>query len=226
MITRAEARLTNEMILEENLDVRTITMGINLLDCADPDEKKFCQKIYDRITKRAENLVRVGDEISLEFGIPIVNKRISVTPVAIAAACCETDNYVEIARTLDRAAAEVGVNFIGGFSALVQKGTAASDQKLINSVPEALAVTERVCSSVNLGSSRSGINMDAVKEMGAVIKETAFLTKDKDSLGCAKFVVFCNAVPRRRRARLRDKRRRKRPRRRQARARGGTRRGL
>ena len=126
MITRAEARLTNEMILEENLDVRTITMGINLLDCADPDEKKFCQKIYDRITKRAENLVRVGDEISLEFGIPIVNKRISVTPVAIAAACCETANYVEIARTPARAAAEAGVHVIGGFPALVRPGTAAS----------------------------------------------------------------------------------------------------
>lgn len=194
MITRSEARKTNEMICEENLDVRTITMGINVLDCADPDINKFCSKVYDKITKSARDLVRVGDDIAMEFGIPVVNKRISVTPVAIAAASCDTDNYVEIAKTMDAAAKEVGVNFIGGFSALVQKGTAAADQKLIDSIPEALAVTERVCSSINLGSSRSGINMDAVKEMGGVIKETAFRTKDKDSLGCAKFVVFCNAV--------------------------------
>ncbi|MDO5116284.1 MAG: PFL family protein [Synergistaceae bacterium] len=194
MITRSEARKTTEMICEENLDVRTITMGINILDCADPDIEKFCGRIYDRITTSAKDLVRVGDEISMEFGVPVVNKRISVTPIAIAAAACRTDSYVEIAATMDRAAKEVGVNFIGGFSALVQKGTSASDRRLIDSVPEALSVTERVCSSINLGSSRSGINMDAVKDMGGVIKETAYRTRDKDSLGCAKFVVFCNAV--------------------------------
>ena len=194
MITGHEVRATNQMIREENLDVRTITMGINILDCADSDIKKFCGKIYDKITKKAEKLVATGDEIGLEFGIPIVNKRISVTPVALAASSCETDCYVEIAETLDRAAKEIGVNFVGGFSALVQKGITKADQILINSVPDALAVTERVCSSINLGSSRSGINMDAVKQMGGIIKSLAYNTKDNDSLGCAKFVVFCNAV--------------------------------
>ena len=194
MISITEARQTNAMIQEANLDVRTITMGINILDCADPDVKAFCGKIYDRITRKAEKLVKTGDDIALEFGVPVVNKRISVTPIAIAAAACQTESYREIAETLDRAAREVGVNFIGGFSALVQKGMTASDEKLRNSVPESLAATERVCSSINLGSSRSGINMDAVARMGEIVKETALLTKDQDSLGCAKFVVFCNSV--------------------------------
>ena len=194
MITISEARQTNEMIEEANLDVRTITMGINILDCADPDEKKFCKNVYDRITERAKNLVRVGEDISREFGVPVVNKRISVTPIAIAAAACRTSNYVEIARTLDRAAEDVGVNFIGGFSALVHKGITESDRRLIVSVPEALSATERVCSSINLASTRTGINMDAVAKMGEVIKETAARTKERDSIGCAKFVVFCNAV--------------------------------
>lgn len=194
MITITEARQTNEMIQEENLDVRTITMGINILDCADPDEKKFCKKIYDKITTKAKDLVKTGEDIAREFGVPVVNKRISVTPVAIAASACRTDNYVKIAETLDKAAKEVGVNFIGGFSALVQKGMTESDQKLVDSAPQALAATERVCSSINVGSSRSGIDMDAVAQMGHLIKKTAELTKEQDSLGCAKFVVFCNAV--------------------------------
>lgn len=194
MITISEARQTNEMIEEANLDVRTITMGINIVDCADPDEKKFCKNIYERITERAKDLVKVGEDISSEFGVPVVNKRISVTPVAIAAAACKTSNYVEVAKTLDRAAKDVGVNFIGGFSALVHKGITESDMKLIESVPEALSVTERVCSSINLASTRTGINMDAVAKMGEVIKETATRTKDRDSIGCAKLVVFCNAV--------------------------------
>ena len=194
MITISEARKTNEMIQDENLDVRTITMGIDILGCADPDIKRFCAKLYDRITTKAEHLVATGDAIAMEFGIPVVNKRISVTPVALAASACEAKDYVPIAETLDRAAKEVGVNFIGGFSALVQKGATASDKRLIASIPEAMAATELVCSSVNLGSTRSGINMDAVKAMGQVIKDTAFRTKDCDSLGCAKLVVFCNAV--------------------------------
>ena len=194
MITISEARKTNEMIQDENLDVRTITMGIDILGCADPDIKRFCAKLYDRITTKAEHLVATGDAIAMEFGIPVVNKRISVTPVAIAASACEAEDYVPIAETLDRAAKEVGVNFIGGFSALVQKGATASDKRLIASIPEAMAATGLVCSSVNLGSTRSGINMDAVKAMGQVIKDTAFRTKDCDSLGCAKLVVFCNAV--------------------------------
>ncbi|MCD8162533.1 MAG: PFL family protein [Synergistaceae bacterium] len=194
MISKSEARKTNEMIQDESLDVRTITMGINILDCADPSLEKFCAKIYDKITHSAERLVKTGDDIAMEFGVPVVNKRISVTPVAIAASACETESYVEIARTMDLAAKEVGVNFIGGFSALVQKGITEADQRLISSVPEALSVTERVCSSINLGTSRSGINMDAVKQMGQVIKETAYLSREADSLGCAKFVVFCNAV--------------------------------
>lgn len=194
MITISEARKTNEMIREENLDVRTITMGINILDCADESIEKFCAKAYDKITKKAEHLVKTGNEIAVEFGVPVVNKRISVTPVAIAAAACKCGNYVKIAEALDKAAKEVGVDFIGGFSALVQKGESESDRKLIDSIPEALASTDIVCSSVNLGASRSGIDMDAVRRMGGVVKETAYLTRDKDSLGCAKLVVFCNAV--------------------------------
>ena len=194
MISRVEIQETNRMIAEENLDVRTITMGISLIDCADPDINKFNENIYKKITTYAKNLVKVGDEIAKHFGIPVVNKRISVTPIAIAAAGCKTDSYVSIAKTLDKAAEACGVNFIGGFSALVQKGCTPSDRILLDSIPEALAVTERVCSSVNIGTSRNGLNMNAVKKMGEIIKETAELTKDRDSIGCAKFVVFCNAV--------------------------------
>ncbi len=194
MLSRMEIVETNKMIKESNLDVRTITMGISLLDCADSDIKKFNNKIYDKITKRAEHLVKTGDDIAKQYGIPVVNKRISVTPIAIAAAGCNTDSYVSVAETLDRAAKEVGINFIGGFSALVQKGCAHGDKILLKSIPEALAATDVVCSSVNIGSSRNGLNMDAVKDMGEIILKTAELTKDKDCIGCAKFVVFCNAV--------------------------------
>ncbi len=194
MISRVEVQETNKMIREANLDVRTITMGISLLDCADSDIDKLNDKIYDKITKSAENLVKTGDEIGNEFGVPIVNKRISVTPIALIGSGCSASDYIKIAKTLDRAASEVGVNFIGGYSALVQKGSATGDKRLIESIPEALSVTERVCSSVNVGSTRNGINMDAVRQMGEIIKEMAFLTKDRGSIACAKFVVFCNAV--------------------------------
>ncbi|WP_312046394.1 PFL family protein [Anaerotignum sp.] len=194
MITRNEILETNRMIDDMNLDVRTITMGISLLDCADADIEKFNEKIYNKITTYAKDLVKVGDELAKKYGVPVVNKRISITPIAIAAAGCQTDSYVTIAQTLDRAAKEVGVNFIGGFSALVHKGYTKSDRTLILSIPEAMAVTDRVCSSVNIGTSRNGINMDAVKEMGEVILKTAELTKDAECIGCAKLVVFCNAV--------------------------------
>lgn len=183
------------MIEQENLDVRTITLGISLLDCADSDLEACCQKIYDKVTTRARDLVKTGEEISHEFAIPIVNKRISVTPISIVgSACCHTPNdYVKICQTLDRAAHEVSVNFIGGFSAVVSKGMTRSDELLIRSIPEALATTERICSSVNVGSTKTGINMDTVRLMGDIIKETAEATKDRDSLGCAKLVVLCNA---------------------------------
>ena len=195
MITRNEILETNNMVSEMNLDVRTITMGISLLDCADADINKFNEKVYNKITTYAKDLVKVGDDLAKEYGIPVVNKRISVTPIAIAAAGCKNaDSYVSVAQTLDRAAKEVGVNFIGGFSALVQKGYTESDKILIDSIPEALAVTERVCSSVNVGTSRNGMNMDAVKKMGEIIVETAERTKDNECIGCAKLVVFCNAV--------------------------------
>lgn len=194
MISRVEIQETNRMIAEAKLDVRTITMGISLIDCADTDVDKFNEKVYKKITTYAKDLVRVGDEIAKQFGIPVVNKRISVTPIAIAAASCQTNSYVSVAKTLDRAAKDCGVNFIGGFSALVQKGCTPSDTILINSIPEAMDVTERVCSSVNVGTSRNGLNMDAIKRMGEVIKETAERTKDRDGIGCAKLVVFCNAV--------------------------------
>ncbi|MBO5892153.1 MAG: PFL family protein [Oscillospiraceae bacterium] len=185
---------TLDMINKRHLDIRTITMGISLMDCADRDIEVCCQKIYDKITRCAKDLVRVGEDIEKEFGIPIVNKRISVTPIALVAAACEADSYVPIAKTLDEAARSCGVNFIGGFSALVQKGCTASDWKLIRSIPEAMAVTERVCASVNVGSTKAGINMDAVAEMGRIIKQTAEITSDRDGLGCAKLVVFANAV--------------------------------
>ena len=194
MISKFEIQETNSMIEEANLDVRTITMGISLMDCADSDLTRFNEKIYDKITKNAEKLVQTGDDIGKQFGIPIVNKRISVTPIAIAAGGCDTDSFVPVAETLDRAAKAVGVNFIGGFSSLVQKGSTKGDITLVRSIPEALATTERVCSSVNVACSKSGINMNAVKKIGSVIKEMAELTKDRDSIACAKFVVFCNAV--------------------------------
>lgn len=194
MISRGEIQETNSMIQHMNLDVRTITMGISLLDCADSDINRFNEKIYNKITTKAKDLVKVGKQLELELGIPIVNKRISVTPIAIAAAGCNTDSYVSVAKTLDRAAKDVGVNFLGGFSALVHKGCTPSDRILIDSIPQALAETDFVCSSVNVGTSRNGIDMDVVKRMGQVIKEAAMLTKDNSCLGCAKLVVFCNAV--------------------------------
>ncbi|MBR1443531.1 MAG: PFL family protein [Firmicutes bacterium] len=194
MISQYEVSETNKMITEENLDVRTITMGISLLDCLDSDTEKVCDKIYDKITKNAKDLVETGEQISKEFGIPIVNKRISVTPISIVGGGCDSGSYIKIAKTLDKAAKEVGVNFIGGYSALVQKGSTKGDINLVRSIPEALSVTERVCSSVNVGSSRNGINMNAIRKMGQIIKEMAYLTKDDSSMACAKFVVFCNAV--------------------------------
>lgn len=195
MINIYEVNETNQMIEEENLDVRTITLGISLLDCADTDLDRLNEKIYKKITTLAENLVSTGEEIEKEFGIPIVNKRISVTPVSLigASACKTPEDFVTIAKTLDRAAKKVGVNFIGGYSALVSKAMTESDENLIRSIPEALAVTERVCSSVNVGSTRTGINMDAVRLCGQIVKDTAEATKERDSLGCAKLVVFCNA---------------------------------
>lgn len=195
MINMFEVNETNKMIEQENLDVRTITMGISLLDCIDSDLEKVNENIYNKITKYAENLVETGDKIAMEYGIPIVNKRISVTPIALigGAACRSTEDFVSIAKTLDRAAKTVGVNFIGGYSALVSKGMTPAEELLIRSIPQALAVTERVCSSVNVGSTRTGINMDAVRLMGEIVLETAKASRDQDSLGCAKLVVFCNA---------------------------------
>ena len=190
-----EVRETNKMIEENNLDVRTITMGISLLDCCSDSVDTTCENIYKKITTKAQNLVKIGNDIELDFGVPIVNKRVSVTPIAlIGASCCKTVNdYVQIAKTLDKAANKIGVNFIGGFSALVSKGMTPSDKLLIESIPEALANTQRVCSSVNVGSTKTGIDMDAVKLIGEKIIETAELTKNNGSIGCAKFVVFCNA---------------------------------
>ena len=195
MINMFEVNETNKMIEQENLDVRTITMGISLLDCIDSNLEKVNENIYNKITKYAEKLVETGDKIAMEYGIPIVNKRISVTPIALigGAACRSTEDFVSIAKTLDKAAKTVGVNFIGGYSALVSKGMTPAEELLIRSIPQALAVTERVCSSVNVGSTRTGINMDAVKLMGEIVLETAKASKDQDSLGCAKLVVFCNA---------------------------------
>ncbi len=194
MINRNEILQTIEMIDQQHLDIRTITMGISLLDCADRDIRVCCRKIYDKITRLAANLVATGEDIESEFGIPIVNKRISVTPISLVAAACEAEDYVPVAIALDRAAAETGVNFIGGFSALVHKGFTLADRRLIASIPRALAETELVCSSVNVASTRAGINMDAVALMGRVIKEAAELTADRGGMGCAKLVVFANAV--------------------------------
>ncbi|MDE6737912.1 MAG: PFL family protein, partial [Lachnospiraceae bacterium] len=195
MINIFEVAETNEMIEKENLDVRTITLGISLLDCIDADLKLVNEKIYHKIYDAAKDLVATGEYISDEYGIPIVNKRISVTPIALigGAACKSPEDFVSIAHTLDKVAHEVGVNFIGGYSALVSKGMTAADELLIRSIPKALSTTERVCSSINVGSTKTGIDMDAVKLMGEVIIQTAEATKEEDSLGCAKLVVFCNA---------------------------------
>lgn len=195
MINIFEVNETNKMIEQENLDVRTITMGISLLDCIDADLAEVNRKVYEKITTLAKDLVKTGEEISREYGIPIVNKRISITPIALVggAACKRPEDFVTLAHTLDKAAKEVGVNFIGGYSALVCKGMTKADELLIRSIPQALAETERVCSSINLGSTKTGINMDAVKLMGEMVLATAEATKENDSLGCAKLVVFCNA---------------------------------
>ncbi len=194
MINTKDILHTLDMIDKRHLDIRTITMGISLLDCMDPDVEACARKIYEKITRQAKELVKVGQDIELEFGIPIVNKRISVTPISLVGAACQSDTLVPLALAMDEAAKAVGVNFIGGFSALVQKGCTVSDWKLIRSIPEALAKTERVCASVNVGSTKAGINMDAVAEMGRIVKQTAQLTKESDGLGCAKLVVFANAV--------------------------------
>ena len=195
MINIYEVTETNKMVEKENLDVRTITMGISLLDCISDNLDVLNNNIYNKITSLAKDLVSTGEDISREIGIPIVNKRISVTPISLigGSACKTPHDYVSIAKTLDKAAHEVGVNFIGGYSAVVSKGMTKSDELLIRSIPEALASTELICSSVNVGSTKTGINMDAVRLMGEIVKETAELTKEKDSLGCAKLVVLCNA---------------------------------
>ena len=195
MISIYEVAETNQMIEHENLDVRTITLGISLMDCIDSDLDRLNEKIYKKITAVAKDLVSTGQEIEQEYGIPIVNKRISITPISLigAAACQTPDDYVSIAKTLDAAAKTVGVNFIGGYSALVSKAMTPAEELLIQSIPQALAVTERVCSSVNVGSTKTGINMDAVRLCGEIIKKTAEATAEQDSLGCAKLVIFCNA---------------------------------
>lgn len=186
---------TNNMIDKDLLDVRTITIGISLLDCIDTDLNKLCDNIYNKITRVAKNLVKVGDDISRDFGVPIVNKRISVTPIALigGSACKSVNDFVQIAKTLDKAAKDTGVNFLGGYSAVVSKGITAADRLLMESIPQALNETDFVCSSVNLGSTKTGLNMDAVRLMGKIVKETAKITADRDSIGCAKLVVFCNA---------------------------------
>ena len=195
MITIFEVNETNKMIEQEKLDVRTITLGISLLDCCDSDLDALNRNIYDKITRLAKDLVSTGREIELEYGIPIVNKRISVTPIALVGgrACRSPEDFVTVAKTLDRAARDTGVNFLGGYSAIVSKGMTPTDEDLIRSIPAALASTERVCSSVNIGSTKTGINMDAVKLMGEIVRETAEATKEHNSLGCAKLVVLCNA---------------------------------
>ena len=193
MITDFEILETMKMFNEQHLDIRTITMGISLMDCASSSVDETCKRIYDKICRYAGNLVEVGEKISKKYGVPIIHKRISVTPISIVAASCGATDYTPFAKTLDKAAMACGVNFVGGFSALVQKGYTNSDKVLIESIPEALASTSYVCSSVNLASTRTGINMDAVRDMGRIIKKTAELTKDNDALGCAKLVVFANA---------------------------------
>jgi uncharacterized protein (UPF0210 family) len=194
MLHANEIMQTMDMIDQQNLDIRTITMGISLRDCAHPDIEVCCRKIYDKITKNAENLVKTGNAIESEFGIPIVNKRISVTPIALVAESCEADDYTPIAKAMDDAAREVGVNFIGGFSSLVHKGFTVGDRRLIESIPRALSETLNVCSSVNIATTKAGINMDAVALMGRIIKQCAELTADAGGMACAKLVVFANAV--------------------------------
>ena len=192
MINTADILETIHMIRQENLDIRTITMGISLFDCVSDDKRRLCGNIYDKITKKAERLVQTGEEIEKEYGIPIVNKRVSVTPVSLIGGAHGGDTYVEIAKTMDRAAKTLGINFIGGYSALVEKGFTDGAKRMIDTIPEALSVTERVCSSVNVASTKAGTNMDAVNLMGRIIKQTALLTRDADSIGCAKLVVFAN----------------------------------
>ena len=193
MINTHEILETITMIQDENLDIRTVTMGISLLDCMDADIDKSCEKVYNKIVSTAKNLVPVCTEIETELGIPIINKRISVTPIGIVASACKDQNPVKFAKALEKAACEVGVNFIGGYSALVQKGFSGADVALIESIPEALSCTDHVCASVNIGSTKAGINMDAVKKMGKIVKECAERTKDRNCIGAAKLVVFCNA---------------------------------
>ncbi len=183
---------TINMIREENLDIRTITMGISLIDCAGDDINTVCGRVYDKITSRAKNLVSVGDDIEKQYGIPIVNRRVAVTPISLLGGRFSSEDYIKLAKTLDRAADTLGINFIGGYGALVQKGATVGEEQLIESIPYALAATERVCSSVNVASTKAGINMDAIQKMGDIIKKTADLTADRDSIGCAKFVVFAN----------------------------------
>jgi len=195
MFTIKEVLETTRMITENNLDVRTITMGISLRDCSHPDINVVAQKIYDKITTKAEHLVKTGEDLEAELGVPIIHKRISVTPISMVGESCDANSYVPLAMALDKAAKAVGVNFIGGFSALVDKGYTKGDQILINSIPEALATTDIVCSSVAIGSTKCGINMDAVRQMGQIVKETARLTAEHDAIGCAKLVIFCNSVP-------------------------------
>jgi uncharacterized protein len=194
MINRENILETVRMIQDESLDIRTITMGITLFDCIDPDGNKAREKIHQKIVRLAGNLVKVGESIEEEYGIPITNKRIAVTPISLIAQATEEENYVAFAEALDKSAKEVGVDFIGGFSALVQKGCSKGDRILLNSIPEALAGTDVVCSSINVGSTRAGLNMDIVREMGRIIKETARLTAEQNSIGCAKLTVFANAV--------------------------------
>ena len=195
MLNMFEVIETNDMIDKDLLDVRTITIGISLLDCIDKDLNKLCKNIYDKITNTAKDLVRVGDEISKDFGVPIVNKRISVTPIALVggSACRTKEDFVQIAKTLDKAAKDLGVNFLGGYSAIVSKGITEADRLLIESIPQAMNETDFICSSVNLGSTKTGLNMDAVRLMGKIVKDSAIMTADRDSIGCAKLVVFCNA---------------------------------
>ncbi|MBQ8409548.1 MAG: PFL family protein [Clostridia bacterium] len=192
MVNTKDILETINMIREENLDIRTITMGISLYDCVSEDENRLCERIYDKITKSAEKLVVTGQDIEKKYGIPIVNKRVSVTPVSLVGGTCSPDGYFKVAQTLDRAAKALGINFIGGFSALVQKGMTNAAANMISVIPEALAETDFVCSSVNVASTKAGINMDAIKLMGSTVKKAAFLTKDRDSIGCAKLVVFAN----------------------------------
>lgn len=194
MLTIHDVLETNQMIQKDNLDVRTITMGISLLDCCASDGKTLCTNIYDKITKYGENLVKTGEAIAQEYGVPIIHKRVAVTPISIVAGSSDLKDYTPVAMALDKAAKEIGINFIGGFSALVDRGYSIGDRRLIASIPEALASTELTCSSVAIGSTKAGINMDAVAEMGRVFKDLADKTKDQDALGCAKLVVFCNAV--------------------------------